>query len=191
MWRLHKFVCLFVGLFVCLFETVKFLLKTDGGFPKDAEVTLFTLANPGSSLRFNTHWSAPPVSALARLWVEFLLKTDSGYLFVGMKPKFFFWFWIHTAGETSTAETHTDEGAVMRKPGSVWLEDTPAISVIIYLFFEVFWLLFESRHSHTRMYKQTMNGTKTPIHNTRWTMNCNRFNIWVLSLYFFFLFVIL
>ena len=26
----------------------------------------FTMANPGSSLRFNTHWSAPPVSALAR-----------------------------------------------------------------------------------------------------------------------------
>ena len=43
---------------------VKFLLKTDGGYPRDAEVTLFTLAKPGSSLRFNTHWSAPPVSAL-------------------------------------------------------------------------------------------------------------------------------
>ena len=43
---------------------VEFLLKTDGGYPRDAEVTLFTLANPGSSLRFNTHWSAPPVSAL-------------------------------------------------------------------------------------------------------------------------------
>jgi len=45
---------------------VEFLLKTDSEYPKDAEVTLLTLANPGSSLRFNTHWSAPPVSALAR-----------------------------------------------------------------------------------------------------------------------------
>ena len=50
--------------FVCL--RVDFLMKTDSGYPKDAEVTLFTLATPGSSLRFNTHWSAPPVSALAR-----------------------------------------------------------------------------------------------------------------------------
>ena len=38
-------------------------------YPKDAGVFFkFTMANlnPGSSLRFNTHWSAPPVSALAR-----------------------------------------------------------------------------------------------------------------------------
>jgi len=34
---------------------VEFLvLKTDSGYPRDTEVTLFTLANPGSSLRFNT-----------------------------------------------------------------------------------------------------------------------------------------
>ena len=45
---------------------VEFLLKTDSEYPRDAEVTLFTLANPEHSLRFNTHWSAPPVSALAR-----------------------------------------------------------------------------------------------------------------------------
>jgi len=38
---------------------VEFLLKTDGGYNRDAEVSLFTLANPGSSLRFNTPWSAP------------------------------------------------------------------------------------------------------------------------------------
>jgi hypothetical protein len=40
---------------------VKFLLKNDSsGYPRDAEVTLFTLANPESSHRFNTvtHWSA-------------------------------------------------------------------------------------------------------------------------------------
>jgi len=48
---LHFFV-LYLGL------GVEFLLKTDGGYPRDAEVTLFTLA----------------------LRVEFLLKTESGYL---------------------------------------------------------------------------------------------------------------
>ena len=41
---------------------VEFLLKTDSGYPRDAEVTLFTLANPEHSLPFNTHWSAAPVS---------------------------------------------------------------------------------------------------------------------------------
>jgi len=49
-----------------MFLRVQFLLKTDSGYPRDAEVTLFTLANPEHSLRFNAHWSAPPVSALAR-----------------------------------------------------------------------------------------------------------------------------
>ena len=34
---------------------VEFLLKTVSGYPRDAEVTLFTLANPRSSLRFDTH----------------------------------------------------------------------------------------------------------------------------------------
>jgi len=73
-------------------------LKTDSGYPspKDAGVFLpFTMANPGSSFRFNTHWSVPLVSALVRsggfcfevlkmslqvgLRLEFVLKTDSGY----------------------------------------------------------------------------------------------------------------
>ena len=39
---------------------VEFLLKTDSEYPMDAEVTLFTLASPENSFRFNTHWSAPP-----------------------------------------------------------------------------------------------------------------------------------
>jgi len=43
---------------------VEFLLKTDSWYPRDAEVTLYTLANPEHSLRFNTHWIAPPVSTL-------------------------------------------------------------------------------------------------------------------------------
>ena len=30
---------------------VEFLLRTDSGYPKDTEVTLFTLANPENSLR--------------------------------------------------------------------------------------------------------------------------------------------
>jgi len=40
----------------------QFLLKTDSGYPRDAEVTLFTLANSGSSLCFNNHWlhQSPP-----------------------------------------------------------------------------------------------------------------------------------
>jgi len=40
---------------------VEFLLKTDSGYPKD---TGFTLATPGNPLCYNTHQSAPPVSAL-------------------------------------------------------------------------------------------------------------------------------
>ena len=44
---------------------VEFLLKTDSGYPKDMGATLFTLATPGNPLRYNTHRSAPPVSALA------------------------------------------------------------------------------------------------------------------------------
>ena len=44
---------------------VEFFLKTDSGYPKDTGVTLFTLAIPGNPLRYNTHRSTPPVSALA------------------------------------------------------------------------------------------------------------------------------
>ena len=44
---------------------------------------------------------------------------------------FLVWFGIHTASETSTAETHPDGGSVIRKPGSAWLEGTPALSIII------------------------------------------------------------
>ena len=48
-----------------LFESRVFR-KTDSGYPRDAEVTLFTLVDPEHSLRFKTHWSGPPVSAFAR-----------------------------------------------------------------------------------------------------------------------------
>ena len=36
------------------------------GYPRDAGVISFTITTPGISLKLNTHWSAPPVSALAR-----------------------------------------------------------------------------------------------------------------------------
>jgi len=36
---------------------VDFLLKTDGGYPKDACVIWCTTATHGNSLCFNTHWS--------------------------------------------------------------------------------------------------------------------------------------
>ena len=49
----------------CICLRVEFVLKTDSGYPKDTGVTLFTLATPGNPLRYNTHRSAPPVSALA------------------------------------------------------------------------------------------------------------------------------
>jgi len=54
------------------------------------------MATPGNPLRYNTHRSAPPVSALAHwdflsLRVEFLLKTDSGYpkdtFFLGFRTR--------------------------------------------------------------------------------------------------------
>jgi len=48
-----------------MFENRVFLLKTDIEYPKDTEVTSFTLATPGNPLRYNSHQSAPPVSALA------------------------------------------------------------------------------------------------------------------------------
>jgi len=38
-------------------------------------------------------------------------------------------FGIHTASAPITAGTHTDGGAVIRKPGSAWLEGTPAMDL--------------------------------------------------------------
>jgi len=40
-----------------------------------------------------------------------------------------FFFEIHTASAPITAGTHTDGGAVIRKPGSTWLEGTPAMDL--------------------------------------------------------------
>jgi len=36
---------------VCVASRIEFLLKTDCGYPRDAEVTLFTLANPDKNQR--------------------------------------------------------------------------------------------------------------------------------------------
>jgi len=55
-------------------------------------------------------------------------------------------FGIHTASTPITSGTHTDGGAVTRKPGSAWLEGTPAKN-IIFMFF-------------TQICKQKMNRTK-------------------------------
>ena len=50
---------------------VEFLFKTDGGYPKNTGITTYTLATHGNPLRYNTHRSAPPVSALAHSKVCF------------------------------------------------------------------------------------------------------------------------
>ena len=63
---LFDFYPFFPSLFVSSPLRVEFFLKTDSGYRRDVEATLFTLANPEHSLRFNTHWSGPPVFALAR-----------------------------------------------------------------------------------------------------------------------------
>jgi len=57
----HFFSSVFHQIYFVAKMRVEFLLKTDSGYPRDAEITLFTLANPEHSLRFNTHWSATPV----------------------------------------------------------------------------------------------------------------------------------
>ena len=58
-----------------IFLRAELLLKSSSGYPRDEEVTLLTLANPEHSLRFNTHLSVPPVSALARsVFFPFLLN---------------------------------------------------------------------------------------------------------------------
>jgi len=44
----------------------KIIVATDGEFPRHAGIISFTMATPGNSLRFDTHWSAQPVSAFAR-----------------------------------------------------------------------------------------------------------------------------
>jgi len=64
---------------------VEFLLKTDSGYPRDAEVTLFTLANPEHFLRFHTHWSAPPVSSFD-LVISVNLNVNSNHHFVFRHP---------------------------------------------------------------------------------------------------------
>jgi len=69
----------------------------------------------------------------AQVCGQALASTDSATSGQSANSLWFFSFLlcgIYTAGETSTAKTHTDGGAVIRKPGSAWLEGTPAISII-------------------------------------------------------------
>ena len=45
---------------------------------------------------------------------------------------------IHTASTPITSGTHTDGGAVIRKPRSAWLEGTPAIIIVCMLCYKIF-----------------------------------------------------
>jgi len=65
-WWYKFLVNLFFFFLPTKFASQEAVKSSQAGYPRDAEVALFTLANPEHSLRFNTHWSAPPVSALAR-----------------------------------------------------------------------------------------------------------------------------
>ena len=47
----------------------------------------------------------------------------------------FFLGWNQQASAPITSGTHADGGAVIRKPGSTWLEGTPAISIFYVLFY--------------------------------------------------------
>ena len=69
---------------------------------------------------------------------------------------FFSWFEIHTTSTPSTAETHTDGGAVIRKPRSTWLQNTPATSVIFMFYFMIVLLKYTFAYAD----RQTMNRTK-------------------------------
>jgi len=56
---------------------------------------------------------------------------------LGLLLLLLFGFEIHTASTPITSGTHTDGGAVIRKPGSAWLEGTPAISIILIFCFMI------------------------------------------------------
>ena len=43
---------------------------------------------------------------------------------------YFIYFFGFNSTQPITSGTHTDEGAVIRKPGSAWLEDTPAKMIL-------------------------------------------------------------
>ena len=63
----QKFLRRFVGAGLCkvhLCLRVQFLLKTDSGYPKDTEVTLFTLATPGNFSGFPVQTSPTQNRAL-------------------------------------------------------------------------------------------------------------------------------
>jgi len=46
-------------------------------------------------------------------------------------------FKILTASTPITSGMHTDGGAVIRKPGSAWLEGTPAINIFLIFCFMI------------------------------------------------------
>jgi len=85
----------------------------------------------------------PPLPQLWHPWNQTLCRTEWVFFC------FCFWFWIHTASTPIASGTHTDGGAVIRKPGSAWLDALPQLVLLLCF---VLWLLFWNRHSHTRIY---------------------------------------
>ena len=98
----------------------------------------------------------------------------------------FFWFWIHTASETSTAETHTDGGAVLRKPGSAWPNRTALPQWTPDIWMLIYWILIWRIHSHIVVKKtfayaniQTNEEeNKTQMHHSRLSLNLQTLFVW-------------
>ena len=83
-------------------------------------------------------------------------KYHSWQSYLGEEFFVFIGFWIHTASTPVTSGTYTDGGAVIRKPGSAWLEGTPAISIIFTFCFMIipFFGLFEAATQLARQVHQ-------------------------------------
>ena len=72
-------------------------------------------------------------------------------------------------------------------PWGAWLEGNPAISIIFMFCFMIF-VKFWSTHSHTQIYKQTMNKTKKHMYNDKFILNTNKFDLcfWYFIVYVFY-----
>jgi len=67
--------------------------------------------------------------------------------------------WNPQASAPITSETHKDGGAVIRKPGSAWLEGTPAMNHTI----------MANAYTYSQM-KETLNRTNSKKHGA-WMQN--------------------
>jgi len=88
--------------------------------------------------------------------------------------RFFFWFEIHTASTPITAGTHTDGGAVRRKPGSAWLEGTRAISVSFVFCFMI--VVLKQTFAYADM-KTNDEKNKTHMNNNSLILKWNKFDV--------------